>query len=94
MLASGSTAFFRLLNIDFSDMSARSSSESSVVSSTFGDNSANDFNEDTEYLIRSDPSKQPPLRLVKSITNSSLTNNSEFISISPSQNVGTIETEI
>lgn len=62
MLAAGSSAFFRLLNIDFSDMGARSSSESSMVSSTFGDSSANDFNEDTEYLIRNDPSKQPPLR--------------------------------
>lgn len=63
MVAAGSAAFFRLLTIDFSDMGARSSSESSMVSSTFGDNSANDFNEDTEYLIRNDPSKQPPLRM-------------------------------
>lgn len=54
MLAAGSATFYRLLTIDFSDMGARSSSESSMVSSTFGDaNSATDFNEDTECLIRS-----------------------------------------
>lgn len=62
MLAAGSQAFYRLLNIDFTDMGARSSSESSMVSSTFGDNSTAEFNEDTEYLIRNDPNKQPPLR--------------------------------
>lgn len=66
MLAAGSSAFNRLLNMDLSDMGARSSSESSMVSSTFGDNnSANDFNEDTEYLIRyCDQSKVPQLRYV------------------------------
>lgn len=54
MLAAGSATFYRLLTIDFADMGARSSSESSMVSSTFGDaNSATDFNEDTELLIRS-----------------------------------------
>lgn len=63
ILAAGSSAFYRLLNIDFSDMGARSSSESSMVSSTFGDGSATDFNEDTEYLIRCDPARQPQLRL-------------------------------
>lgn len=58
MLAAGSTTFHRLLTLDLSDMGARSSSESSMVSSTFGDNnSAGDFNEDTEYLIRCDPAK-------------------------------------
>lgn len=57
MVAAGSQAFHRLLSIDFSDMGARSSSESSVVSSTYGDNSNTDFNEDTEYLIRCDQSK-------------------------------------
>lgn len=62
MLAAGSPTFNRLLNIDFSDMGARSSSESSMVSSTFGDGSAADFNEDTEYLIRCDQSKPPQLR--------------------------------
>lgn len=62
VLAAGSQAFNRLLNIDFSDMGARSSSESSVVSSTYGDNSNVDFNEDTEYLIRCDQSKLPQTR--------------------------------
>ncbi|XP_031619700.1 rho-related BTB domain-containing protein 1 isoform X2 [Contarinia nasturtii] len=62
-IAAGSQAFYRLLNIDFTDMGARSSSESSVVSSTYGDNSNADFNEETEYLIRCDPSKMPQPRM-------------------------------
>lgn len=33
-------------------MGARSSSESSMVSSTFGESNTADFNDDTEYLIR------------------------------------------
>lgn len=57
VVAAGSQAFNRLLSIDFTDMGARSSSESSVVSSTYGDNSNADFNDDTEYLIRCDQSK-------------------------------------
>lgn len=61
MMAAGSPAFNRLLNIDFIDMGARSSSESSMVSSTC-DGSANDFNEDTEYLIRNDSNKQQQFR--------------------------------
>lgn len=65
MITAGSQAFNRLLNIDFSDMGARSSSESSVVSSTYGDNVNNtDFNEETEYLIRCDQSKMPQTRYV------------------------------
>lgn len=64
MLAAGSATFHRLLTLDLSDMGARSSSESSMVSSTFGDNSAADFNEDTEYLIRTDPTAKPPSRFV------------------------------
>ncbi|KAG4075261.1 hypothetical protein HA402_003052 [Bradysia odoriphaga] len=59
MLASGSSTFYKLLTVDLSDMGARSSSESSMVSSTFGDNSTTDFNEDTEYLIRNEPGKMP-----------------------------------
>lgn len=55
-VAAGSQAFNRLLHIDFTDMGARSSSESSVVSSTYGD-STNADNEETEYLIRCDQSK-------------------------------------
>lgn len=54
-------SFYRLLTMDVSDMGARSSSESSMVSSTFGESTTADFNEDTEYLIRIDQSK-PPLR--------------------------------
>lgn len=64
-VAAGSQAFYRLLNIDFSDMGARSSSESSVVSSTYGDSSNTDFNEETEYLIRCDQSKMPQPRYTK-----------------------------
>lgn len=62
MMATGSATFHRLLTLDLSDMGARSSSESSMVSSTFGDNSAADFNEDTEYLIRTDPTIKPSSR--------------------------------
>lgn len=43
-----------------SDMGARSSSESSMVSSTFGESNTADFNEDTEYLIRND--QKPAVR--------------------------------
>lgn len=51
----------RLLNMDVtSDMGARSSSESSMVSSTFGESNTADFNEDTEYLIRND--QKPAVR--------------------------------
>lgn len=47
--------FSRLLNMDLSsDIGARSSSESSMVSSTFGESTTADFNDDTEYLIRAD----------------------------------------
>lgn len=60
MMVAGSQSFNRLLNIDITDMGARSSSESSMVSSTFGDNTAADFNDDTEYLIRCDQSKLVP----------------------------------
>lgn len=46
---------YRLLSMDLSsDIGARSSSESSMVSSTFGESSTADFNDDTEYLIRAD----------------------------------------
>lgn len=62
MLAAGSQAFNRLLNIDFNDLGARSSSESSIVSSTHGDGAAADSNEDTEYLIRCDQNKLPQTR--------------------------------
>uniref|UniRef100_A0A336LIY4 CSON003709 protein n=1 Tax=Culicoides sonorensis TaxID=179676 RepID=A0A336LIY4_CULSO len=58
MLASSSNAFHRLLTIDISDIGARSSSESSVVSSTFGESNTSEFNEDTEYLIRSEQKQQ------------------------------------
>ncbi|XP_063239432.1 rho-related BTB domain-containing protein 2 isoform X2 [Bacillus rossius redtenbacheri] len=52
VLAATSPAFHRLLTADLaSDMGARSSSESSMVS-TFGEATVGDFNEDTEYLIR------------------------------------------
>ncbi|CRL03470.1 CLUMA_CG016254, isoform A [Clunio marinus] len=61
MLASNSNAFHRLLSMDLtSDMGARSSSESSMVSSTFGESST-DFNDDTEYLIRND--QKPAVRM-------------------------------
>lgn len=45
-----------------SDMGARSSSESSMVSSTFGESNTADFNEDTEYLIRTADQTKPSPR--------------------------------
>jgi len=50
----------RLLNMDLTSDLARSSSESSMVSSTFGESNTADFNEDTEYLIRAD--QKPAVR--------------------------------
>lgn len=47
--------------MDFtSEMGARSSSESSMVSSSYGDSTVGDFDEDTEYLIRNE--HKTPLR--------------------------------
>lgn len=45
--------------MDISDIGARSSSESSMVSSTFGESTTADFNEDTECLIRLEQNKAP-----------------------------------
>ncbi|XP_017022734.1 rho-related BTB domain-containing protein 1 isoform X1 [Drosophila kikkawai] len=52
MLAAASSIFQRLLSTELSDMGGRSSSESSMVSSTFGEATIADFNDDTESLIR------------------------------------------
>lgn len=52
MLAAASNIFQRLLSTELSDMGGRSSSESSMVSSTFGEATIADFNDDTESLIR------------------------------------------
>ncbi|KAH8371842.1 hypothetical protein KR093_009061 [Drosophila rubida] len=52
MLAAASNIFQRILTTEVSDMGGRSSSESSMVSSTFGEATIADFNDDTEYLIR------------------------------------------
>lgn len=57
ILAASSNAFHRLLTMEFtSEMGARSSSESSMVS-TFGEATVGEFNDDTEYLIRADQTK-------------------------------------
>lgn len=55
-----------------SDMGARSSSESSMVSSTFGESNTADFNEDTEYLIRTtaDQTKPSPRYTIRHCFNS------------------------
>jgi hypothetical protein len=50
-------SLLRLLTMDIADMGARSSSESSMVSSTFGESTTADFNDDTECLLRLDPAK-------------------------------------
>ncbi|KAH8300381.1 hypothetical protein KR018_000825 [Drosophila ironensis] len=52
MLAAASIIFQRLLSTELTDMGGRSSSESSMVSSTFGEATIADFNDDTESLIR------------------------------------------
>ncbi|XP_068625544.1 rho-related BTB domain-containing protein 1 [Battus philenor] len=60
MMAAACEAFHRLLTTDCVSLStelARSSSESSMVSS-MGEATTGDFNEDTEYLIRQDQAKQ------------------------------------
>ncbi|KAJ1525452.1 hypothetical protein ONE63_010263 [Megalurothrips usitatus] len=58
MLASGSPLLHRILMTDFSnELSTRSSSESSMVS-TFGEATQGDFNDDTEHLIRVESGKQ------------------------------------
>ncbi|XP_055371909.1 rho-related BTB domain-containing protein 1 isoform X3 [Condylostylus longicornis] len=54
LLAANSPIFNRLLTTELSDLGGRSSSESSMVSSTFGEATTADFNDDTEYLIRSE----------------------------------------
>lgn len=54
VLASISSVFYRLLTTELSDIGGRSSSESSMVSSTFGDATTAEFNDDTEYLIRNE----------------------------------------
>ncbi|XP_055854302.1 rho-related BTB domain-containing protein 1 isoform X2 [Episyrphus balteatus] len=54
MLAAASNVFFRLLTTELSDMGGRSSSESSMISSTFGEATTADFNDDTECLIRNE----------------------------------------
>lgn len=46
--------------MDLTSEMGRSSSESSMVSSTFGDSNTADFPEDTEYLIRTD--QKPAVR--------------------------------
>jgi hypothetical protein len=51
-------------------MGARSSSESSMVSSTFGESNTADFNEDTEYLIRTD--QKPAVRYTRQLDTFSL----------------------
>ncbi|XP_058980140.1 rho-related BTB domain-containing protein 2-like isoform X2 [Musca domestica] len=58
MVAAASNLFNRLLSIDISDMGGRSSSESSMVSSTFGEATTADFNDDTECLIRNESRAQ------------------------------------
>ncbi|XP_061396235.1 rho-related BTB domain-containing protein 1 isoform X1 [Musca vetustissima] len=58
MVAAASSLFNRLLSIDISDMGGRSSSESSMVSSTFGEATTADFNDDTECLIRNESRAQ------------------------------------
>ncbi|XP_044740814.1 rho-related BTB domain-containing protein 1 isoform X2 [Chrysoperla carnea] len=57
ILAASSTAFHRLLTMELtSELGARSSSESSMVS-TFGEATVGEFNDDTEFLIRAEHNK-------------------------------------
>ena len=52
LLVAGSPAFHRLLTMEFSEMGARSSSESSIVSSTHGDSLPAEGTDDTDSLIK------------------------------------------
>lgn len=75
--------------MDFSsDIGARSSSESSMVSSTFGESTTADFNDDTEFLIRAAEQK-PPSRLNFILNYLNLL---WLIYVFYQQNVGTIKT--
>ncbi|XP_046807668.1 rho-related BTB domain-containing protein 2 isoform X2 [Lucilia cuprina] len=58
MLAAASNVFNRILNTEITDMGGRSSSESSMISSTFGEATTADFNDDTECLIRNESRAQ------------------------------------
>ncbi|XP_067013129.1 rho-related BTB domain-containing protein 1 isoform X4 [Anabrus simplex] len=63
VLAAASPTFHRLLMMDLNcDLGARSSSESSMVS-TFGEATVGDFNDDTEYLIRQSDNYFKPSRV-------------------------------
>ncbi|XP_052122122.1 rho-related BTB domain-containing protein 1 [Frankliniella occidentalis] len=66
ILAAASPLLHRLLLTDFSnELSTRSSSESSMVS-TFGEATQGDFNDDTEHLIRTEIGK-PSIRVWEQI---------------------------
>ncbi|KAJ4449671.1 hypothetical protein ANN_01075 [Periplaneta americana] len=67
ILAAASPAFHRLLMMDLSsELGARSSSESSMVS-TFGEATMGEFNDDTEYLIRQSDNYFKPSRMGDSL---------------------------
>ncbi|XP_042881840.1 rho-related BTB domain-containing protein 1-like isoform X1 [Penaeus japonicus] len=61
LVASASTAFHKLLMTDLSDcVTTRRSSDSSMLSGTFGDTNLGNFNSDTECLLGNDHSLQRP----------------------------------
>ncbi|KAK3878684.1 hypothetical protein Pcinc_016692 [Petrolisthes cinctipes] len=62
LVAAASTAFHKLLMTDLSDCAAtRRSSDSSMLSGTFGDTTLGNFNSDTECLLGSDHNQPRPV---------------------------------
>ena len=61
LVAAASSAFHKLLVMDFPESAInRRSSDSSMVSGTFGDPTIGNFNSDTECLISNDHSQNKP----------------------------------
>ncbi|XP_064111058.1 rho-related BTB domain-containing protein 1 isoform X2 [Macrobrachium rosenbergii] len=68
MVAAASTAFHKLLMTDLSDcVATRRSSDSSMLSGTFGDTTLGNFNSDTECLLGNEHSQPRPTRSDKGI---------------------------
>ncbi|KAK8729402.1 hypothetical protein OTU49_008816, partial [Cherax quadricarinatus] len=66
LVAAASTAFHKLLMTDLSDcVTTRRSSDSSMLSGTFGDTTLGNFNSDTECLLGSDHNQPRPASRLK-----------------------------
>ncbi|KAK8395203.1 hypothetical protein O3P69_006139 [Scylla paramamosain] len=68
LVAAASTAFHKLLMTDLSDCAAtRRSSDSSMLSGTFGDTTLGNFNSDTECLLANDHNQHRPARIREAV---------------------------